>query len=80
MTLLPLPPGGFAKNDVGFVDPSGVDHDRLGVGLKKAIYNFMHGVALSRTCAAGSTCRCPSRAWRGGFIEKSLSAADAGSS
>jgi radical SAM superfamily enzyme YgiQ (UPF0313 family) len=46
VTLLPLPPGNFAKNDIGFVDPTGTDHDRLGVGLKKAIYNYMHGVGL----------------------------------
>jgi hypothetical protein len=44
--LLPLPPGRFARNDVGFVDPAGVDHDALGVGLKKAIYNYMHGIGL----------------------------------
>ena len=44
--LLPLPPVTFAKNDVGFVDPTGVDHDRLGLGLKKAIYNYMHGVGI----------------------------------
>ncbi len=46
ITLLPLPEGRFAKNDVGFVDPTGVDHDALGRGLKKAIYNFMHGMAV----------------------------------
>src|SRR5262245_3221695 len=46
VTLLPLPDSPFAKNDVGFVDPTGVDHDRLGRALKKAIYNFMHGVGL----------------------------------
>ncbi|QWE26114.1 radical SAM protein [Polynucleobacter sp. AP-Ainpum-60-G11] len=44
--LVPLPPISFAKNDVAFLDPSGVDHDLLGVGLKKAIYNFMHGVGF----------------------------------
>jgi hypothetical protein len=44
--LLPLPDSPFARNDVGFVDPAGVDHDRLGRALKKAIYNFMHGVGL----------------------------------
>jgi len=44
--LVPLPPISFAKNDVAFIDPSGVDHDLLGVGLKKAIYNFMHGVGF----------------------------------
>ena len=46
--LLPLPAGNFAKNDVGFVDPTGVDHDALGVGLKKALYNFMHGIGLEQ--------------------------------
>ncbi len=46
VTLLPLPPVSFAKNDIAFVDPTGVDHDQLGVALKKAIYNFMHGIGL----------------------------------
>lgn len=44
--LLPLPPVSFAKNDVGFVDPTGVDHDVLGVALNKALYNYMHGIGL----------------------------------
>ena len=46
VTLQPLPPVSFAKNDIGFIDPTGVDHDALGVGLKKAIYNSMHGIGL----------------------------------
>ncbi len=50
--LVPLPPVSFAKNDIGFIDPTplpkGVDHDVLGRGLKKAIYNFMHGVGLDQ--------------------------------
>jgi Radical SAM superfamily len=46
VTLLPLPPVSFAKNDIGFVDPTGVDHDALGVALKKALYNYMHGLGL----------------------------------
>jgi radical SAM superfamily enzyme YgiQ (UPF0313 family) len=44
--LVPLPPTTFAKNDVSFIDPTGVDHDQLGLGLKKAIYNYMHGVGF----------------------------------
>jgi hypothetical protein len=44
--LMPLEPGRFAKNDVGFTDPTGVDHDRLGLGLRRGLYNFMHGVGL----------------------------------
>ena len=46
--LLPLAEGDFAQNDVGFIDPVGTDHERLGRGLKKAIYNFMHGVGLEQ--------------------------------
>ena len=46
VTLPPMPPVSFAKNDIAFIDPTGVDHDALGVGLKKAIYNYMHGVGL----------------------------------
>ncbi|WP_291012088.1 B12-binding domain-containing radical SAM protein [Hydrogenophaga sp.] len=44
--LIPLPPITFAKNDIGFVDPSGVDHDALGIGLRKALYNYMHGLCV----------------------------------
>jgi radical SAM superfamily enzyme YgiQ (UPF0313 family) len=36
----------FAANDVDFTDPTGVDHDMLGRGLNKALYNYMHGVGL----------------------------------
>ncbi|MYZ45406.1 radical SAM protein [Achromobacter sp. KS-M25] len=46
VTLQPLPPVSFAKNDIGFHDPTGVDHDELGRALRKAIYNFMHGIGL----------------------------------
>ncbi len=46
ITLVPLPPVSFAKNDIGFHDPTGVDHDALGAVLKKAIYNYMHGIGL----------------------------------
>jgi len=46
ITLLPLPPGRFAKNDVSFIDPTGADHDAMGPALKKAVYNYMHGIGL----------------------------------
>ena len=44
--LIALPLVSFAKNDIGFIDPTGVDHESLGVSLNKALYNFMHGVCL----------------------------------
>ena len=36
----------FAHNDIAFEDPVGADHDFLGEGLRKALYNYMHGVGL----------------------------------
>jgi hypothetical protein len=46
ITLLPPPDIRFAHNDVAFDDPTGTDHDYLGAGLRKALYNYMHGVGL----------------------------------
>lgn len=46
ITLKPPPDISFAHNDVAFDDPTGTDHDYLGAGLRKALYNYMHGVGL----------------------------------
>ena len=46
--IVPLPEVSFAKNDIAFIDPTGTDHEKLGRGLKKAIYNYMHGVGLEQ--------------------------------
>ncbi|HXU02515.1 MAG TPA: hypothetical protein VN903_16235, partial [Polyangia bacterium] len=46
--LGPEAPVTFARNEVPFIDPTGCDHARLGPGLRKAIYNFMHGVGLDQ--------------------------------
>ncbi|MGE5451169.1 MAG: B12-binding domain-containing radical SAM protein [Acidobacteriota bacterium] len=59
VTLQPLPPVSFAKNDVAFVDPTGVDHDAMGAALKKAIYNFMHGVGLESDVRSWFNVRVP---------------------
>jgi len=44
--LKKLPKITFATNDVDFVDPTNCDHDAFADGLRKAVYNFMHGVGL----------------------------------
>jgi radical SAM superfamily enzyme YgiQ (UPF0313 family) len=44
--LLPPPDIQFAHNDLSFRDPTGTDHDYLGHGLRKALYNYMHGIGL----------------------------------
>jgi radical SAM superfamily enzyme YgiQ (UPF0313 family) len=59
VSLKSLPPISFAKNDIGFTDPSGVDHDLLGLALKKAIYNYMHGLGFEEDV----------REWFKGFVK-----------
>lgn len=38
--------GAFAINAIPFEDPTPTPHDELGQGLRKALYNFMHGKEL----------------------------------
>jgi hypothetical protein len=46
ITLRPPAHVTFAHNDIAFEDPVGTDHDFLGGGLRRALYNYMHGVGL----------------------------------
>ena len=41
-----LKPYLFANNEVPFIESVNCNHDRLGKGLEKSIYNFMHGVGI----------------------------------
>ncbi|MGB2273045.1 MAG: B12-binding domain-containing radical SAM protein [Flavicella sp.] len=36
----------FANNDVLFKDKTGINHDKFSSGLKKSIFNFMHGIGF----------------------------------
>ncbi len=36
----------FANNDVDFTDNTGIDHNQFSFGLKKSLYNYMHGIGL----------------------------------
>jgi hypothetical protein len=38
--------GTFANNDINFKDSTGIDHDQFSFGLKKSLYNFMHGICF----------------------------------
>lgn len=38
--------GSFANNEVDFVDPIGVDHGLFSEGLRKSLFNYMHGVGF----------------------------------
>ncbi len=72
VTLKALPPVSFAKNDVGFADPTGTDHDTLGIALNKALYNYMHGIGLDDDVRGWFTARVPKTRVPRQFIERAL--------
>ncbi|MFM2368647.1 MAG: hypothetical protein RL619_947, partial [Bacteroidota bacterium] len=38
--------GAFANNDINYTDSTGIDHDKFSFGLKKSLFNFMHGICF----------------------------------
>ena len=38
--------GTFANNDLNYIDSTGIDHEQFSFGLKKSLFNFMHGICL----------------------------------
>ncbi|WBV60981.1 B12-binding domain-containing radical SAM protein [Chryseobacterium camelliae] len=34
----------FANNDIDFTDKTGIDHGKFSFGLKKSLFNYMHGI------------------------------------
>ncbi|GAB1346932.1 B12-binding domain-containing radical SAM protein [Cloacibacterium normanense] len=36
----------FANNDVEFQDKTGIDHSKFSFGLKKSLFNYMHGICF----------------------------------
>ena len=38
--------GSFANNDINYIDQTGINHDKFSLGLKKSLFNFMHGICF----------------------------------
>ena len=36
----------FANNDIPFTDKTGIDHEKFSFGLKKSLFNYMHGICF----------------------------------
>ena len=36
----------FANNDIDFTDTTGIDHNQFSFGLKKSLFNYMHGIGF----------------------------------
>lgn len=38
--------GSFANNDIFYDDSTGIQHDKFSFGLKKSLFNYMHGIGF----------------------------------
>ncbi|MEL1242493.1 B12-binding domain-containing radical SAM protein [Flavobacterium flavipallidum] len=38
--------GTFANNDINYKDKTGINHDQFSFGLKKSLFNYMHGICF----------------------------------
>ncbi len=63
----------FARNDLAFEDPTGCDHDLLGEGLRRALYNYMHGMGLDEDPRSWfSPAKVPRSTVSANFISRAL--------
>jgi hypothetical protein len=64
--------GTFANNDIDFTDTTGIDHNLFSYGLKKSLFNFMHGLCLDYPLQYWFDFKIPRTTIRPDYIEKSL--------
>lgn len=64
--------GTFANNDVPFTDVTGIDHEVFSFGLKKSLYNFMHGIGFEIPVHQWFETKMPKTNVKADFIINSL--------
>ena len=65
--------GSFANNDIEYEDCSGGDHDSFGFGLKKSLFNYMHGIGLDEPLHKWFEEKVPKTTITADHIEKIIS-------
>ena len=63
---------GFADNDLYHDDPKGADHDLYSEGLRKSLFNFMHGVGLDLPLSEWFDFKVPKTSIAPNYIEHCL--------
>lgn len=64
--------GGFADNDRFHDDPTGADHDTFAEGLRKSLFNYMHGVGFDLPLSDWFDMKVPRTSIRKNYIENCL--------
>ncbi|CAG5068514.1 hypothetical protein DYBT9623_01245 [Dyadobacter sp. CECT 9623] len=65
--------GRFANNDLEHDDPLGAEHERFSEGLRKSLFNYMHGVCLDFPHSRWFDFKVPVTSIPPNYIEKSIS-------
>ncbi|WP_298364394.1 radical SAM protein [uncultured Lutibacter sp.] len=66
----------FANNDVDFIDETGINHNQFSYGLKKSIFNFMHGIGFENNLQDWFDFEIPSTDIQSYYIEDCLDKTD----
>ena len=62
----------FANNDIDFKDSTGIDHAKFSYGLKKSLFNYMHGIGFETPLQQWFEFKIPKTQIPKNFIENSL--------
>jgi hypothetical protein len=64
--------GSFANNDIEHTDPTGADHDAYSYGLKKSLFNYMHGICFDYKLQEWFDFKTPKTTVKPNYIENAL--------
>ncbi|WP_353169566.1 radical SAM protein [Flavobacterium sp.] len=62
----------FANNDIQFIDKTGINHDKFSFGLKKSLFNYMHGICFDYDLQDWFEFKIPKTKIAPDFIENAL--------
>lgn len=68
--------GLFADNDLSHEDPEGADHELFSAGLKKALFNYMHGICFDFELQEWFDFKIPKTTVTHNFIYKAIAVPD----
>lgn len=62
----------FANNDIQFKDKTGINHDKFSFGLKKSLFNYMHGLCFDYDLQDWFEFKIPKTKIQPNFIENAV--------
>ena len=62
----------FANNDIQFTDKTGINHDKFSFGLKKSLFNYMHGICFDYELQDWFEFKIPKTKIQPNFIENAI--------